>query len=180
MYRMSIITMTAPSTLTSKINIDRCTRMALIHDMAESLVGDITPVDPIDKSEKSRRELETMQYIANHLLGSVPNGGKEAGRAMLAVWQEYEDGVTEESKFVHDVDKLELLIQMVEYERRPDSVERQLDLGEFTGVTKRISLPEMKTWAAEVLQERINHWKVLGKAGSHLEENEAFVAKYKA
>jgi hypothetical protein len=27
----------------------RCVKMALVHDMAEALVGDITPVDGVDK-----------------------------------------------------------------------------------------------------------------------------------
>lgn len=30
--------------------------MALVHDMAESIVGDIAPADNIPKSEKLRRE----------------------------------------------------------------------------------------------------------------------------
>ena len=57
MYRMSIMTMLAPPSLAAKINIPHCTKMALVHDMAESLVGDITPVDTqVSKSEKARRE----------------------------------------------------------------------------------------------------------------------------
>jgi len=35
----------------------RCIRMALVHDLSESLVGDITPYDNVSKEEKSRREL---------------------------------------------------------------------------------------------------------------------------
>ena len=34
----------------------RCIRMALVHDLAESLVGDITPNDGVSKEEKYRRE----------------------------------------------------------------------------------------------------------------------------
>jgi hypothetical protein len=33
MYRMSIMTMMAPPSLATKINIPHCTKMALIHDM---------------------------------------------------------------------------------------------------------------------------------------------------
>lgn len=35
----------------------RCIRMALVHDLAESIVGDITPDDGVSKEEKYRREL---------------------------------------------------------------------------------------------------------------------------
>ena len=63
--------MLCPCTLSSKLNIPRCIKMALIHDMAESLVGDITPVDGVLKAEKNRRESETMDYICQDLLGKV-------------------------------------------------------------------------------------------------------------
>ena len=137
--------------------------MALVHDMAEALVGDITPVDGIPKSEKNRRESTTMDYFTKSLLGKV-NGGV-AGQELKDIWQEYEDSETLESKFVHDVDKLELVLQMVEYER---VYERQLDLGEFSWVAGRIVLPEVKAWAEEVLAEREVFWG--GKAHTNFYE----------
>lgn len=153
MYRMSLITMFAPESLASKINIPHCTKMALVHDMAEALVGDITPVDGVPKSEKSRREATTMDYFTKNLLGRV-NGGL-AGQQIMDIWQEYEDSITLESKFVHDVDKIELILQMVEYER---SEEEGLDLGEFSWVATKIVLPEVQAWADEILKEREEFW----------------------
>lgn len=126
--------------------------------MAESLVGDITPVDGVSKTEKSRRETETMDYLCKDLLGSY--GGGIAAKGMREVWQEYEDGVTEESKFVHDVDKMELLLQMLEYER---AHEGKIELGEFCWVAKRIVLPEVQAWADELLTERKVFWAEHGK-----------------
>ncbi|KAK4544015.1 hypothetical protein LTR36_004513 [Oleoguttula mirabilis] len=158
MYRMSIITMLCPPALAAKLDIARCTRMALVHDMAEALVGDITPVDGVAKDEKSRREAETMDYICTGLLGKV-QGGQQAAE-MRKVWQEYEDSVTPESHFVHDVDKMELLLQMLEYERSHDG---QLNLAEFSRVAKRIVLPEVQAWAAELLEERQEFWRAHGK-----------------
>ncbi|EMC93322.1 hypothetical protein BAUCODRAFT_125194 [Baudoinia panamericana UAMH 10762] len=155
MYRMAIITMLCPPALASRLDISRCTRMALIHDMAETLVGDITPVDGVSKVEKSRREAETMDYLCTNLLSNVHKGSGQA-QSMRDVWQEYEDSATEESKFVHDVDKLELLLQMNEYER---SHEGRIDLGEFSHVANRIVLPEMKSWAGDLLAEREAFWR---------------------
>lgn len=34
----------------------RCIKLALVHDMAECIVGDIAPSDNISKAEKHRRE----------------------------------------------------------------------------------------------------------------------------
>ncbi|OJJ42724.1 hypothetical protein ASPZODRAFT_147125 [Penicilliopsis zonata CBS 506.65] len=154
MYRMSIMTMMAPPSLSAKLNIPHCTKMALIHDMAESLVGDITPVDKdVTKAEKARREAAVMDYITKDLLGGVP-GGQLSGPEILRVFQEYEDNETLEAKFVHDVDKMELLLQMVEYERT-----HAIDLTEFCHVAQRIQLPEVQEWAATVMKEREAVWK---------------------
>ncbi|KAI9374044.1 HD domain-containing protein [Aspergillus egyptiacus] len=153
MYRMSIMTMLAPPSLASRLDLPRCMKMALVHDMAESLVGDITPVDPIKKTEKARREAAVMEYISKTLLRGVPSG-MLAGDDILAVFNEYEANETLEAQFVHDVDKMELLLQMVEYERS-----YEIDLAEFLNVSNRIHLPEIQEWAATVLQEREALWK---------------------
>lgn len=155
---MSIITMLAPPSLSSRLNVPRCTQMALVHDMAESLVGDITPIDGVPKSEKTRREGAAIDYLCNELLGHV-DGGRQ-GRELKDLWCEYEDSATLESRFVHDVDKVELVLQMLDYER---SHEGNLDLGEFSWVAKRIELPEVKDWCLQILGERANFWKSIGK-----------------
>lgn len=157
MYRMSLMTMLCPPALASRIDLAKCMKMCLIHDMAESLVGDITPVDGVPKPEKSRREAETMDYISNNLLGSVYGG--LAGREIQAIWQEYEDSETLESHFVHDIDKMELLCQMIEYEKRAN---RTLDLGEFAYVSTKVVLPETQEWAKEILKEREEFWGAKG------------------
>ncbi|RMY70933.1 hypothetical protein D0863_05463 [Hortaea werneckii] len=174
MYRMSIMTLLCPPTLSLTLDLPRCTRMALVHDMAESLVGDITPIDGVTKTEKSRRETETMDYICSSLLGSLRGDSNAHARDQIrAAWQEYEDSQTPESHFVHDVDKIELLLQMVEYERShsatdDDSNAKGLDLGEFSRVAGKIALPEMQTWAQEILQERRRFWAAKGEVPSHM------------
>ncbi len=158
MYRMSLLTMFAPPSLTSSVNIPHCTKMALVHDMAESIVGDITPIDGINKQEKSRRETITMDYLCNSLLGNV--GGGMTGRDLRQIWQEYEDGQTLEAKYVHDIDKMELVLQMLEYEKEYNG---EIDLGEFEWVKHKIVLPEVRAWCDEVANDRKQFWKSLGK-----------------
>lgn len=157
MYRMAILAMVAPASIASRINMSRCVQMALVHDMAESLVGDITPVEGVSKAEKSRRETEAMEYISERLLGRVPG---LSGKGIRELWQEYEDDETLDAHFVHDLDKIEHVIQMVEYERRHEGLK---DLGEFTWICSRIKLPEVKEWCDVVLEERKQFWKSVGK-----------------
>lgn len=153
MYRMSVLTMLAPPSLSARLNVPHCTKMALVHDMAESLVGDITPVDGVTKAEKSRREALAMDYLTRSLLGNVPGG---EGQRLKEIWEEYEASETLEAKFVHDIDKMELVLQMMEYER---AHEGRIDLTEFTWVAQRMVLPEVRQWCDEVLQEREAFWK---------------------
>ncbi|KAL2177636.1 HD domain-containing protein [Thermothelomyces heterothallicus CBS 202.75] len=164
MYRMSMMSMLAPPSLAARLDLNKCMKMCLIHDMAESLVGDITPVDDVPKPEKSRREAETMDYITKRLLGNVDDG--KVGAEIRAIWQEYEDSKTLDSLYVHDIDKMELLVQMVEYEKRGKG---KLDLGEFAYVQTKIVLDEVKTWAEEIMKEREDFWAgqahVHGEAG---------------
>lgn len=97
-----------------------------------------------------------MDYLCRDLLGMVDGGFQ--GEELRSIWQEYEDGVTEESKFVHDVDKMELVLQMVEYEKQGEGL---VDLSEFMRVAVRIELEEVKEWCREVLRERQAYWDEL-------------------
>ncbi|ORY71455.1 HD domain-containing protein [Pseudomassariella vexata] len=148
-HRMACLAMFAPPNL----DRDKCMRMCLIHDLAESLVGDITPRDGVSKPEKQRREMTSIDYIAKRLLGNVQGGAH--GDDLRAIWHEFEEGKTPESKFANDLDKIELLLQMVEYEKRE---ERKKDLGEFGYVATKVQTPEMKAWAQDILDERAQFW----------------------
>jgi putative hydrolase of HD superfamily len=145
MYRMSIMTMFAPASL--NLDLAKCMRMALVHDMGEALVGDITPGDRIEKSVKSRMEGDTIDYIAQTLLVNVENG--HAGEEIKRLWREYEDNKTREANFVHDIDKMELMLQVLEYEKSHSTA----DFRDFDGSANQIKLPEVKTWCDEVLKE---------------------------
>jgi putative hydrolase of HD superfamily len=107
---MSVLAMLGPAP--PGLDVTKCIKMCLIHDLAESVVGDITPADNIPKAEKHRREAETLDFIRHKLLGSV-DGGK-AGEDIYALWREFEDSQTPESIFAQDLDKVELLLQMLE------------------------------------------------------------------
>ena len=155
---MSIITLLAPPALAGKLDLNRCMKMCLIHDMAESLVGDITPDDNVPKKVKSKREEDTMDFITKNLLGDVYGGG--AGAELKAIWKEYEDSETLESRFVHDVDKMELLLQMFEYEKRSGG---EIDLSEFLSVRRNVKLKEVNEWADQLMADREAFWEEMGR-----------------
>uniref|UniRef100_A0A1X7UMP0 HD domain-containing protein n=1 Tax=Amphimedon queenslandica TaxID=400682 RepID=A0A1X7UMP0_AMPQE len=77
MYRMSLM-----SFLFSKdnsIDYNKCVKMSLVHDLAESIVGDLTPSCNVSKEEKHQREKDAMVKISE----LVP---KEVGQELYSLW----------------------------------------------------------------------------------------------
>lgn len=158
-HRMAVMVPFLPSSLASQLDIAKCIKMCLFHDIAESLVGDLTPADDVPKAERYRREADTMRYIEGKMLHKVNAGG--AGQELVALWQEFEKGESLESRLVQDLDKIEMLLQMVEYERRAKGC---LNLAEFTYAETKVLLPETQAWAKDIIREREEFWKAYGAA----------------
>lgn len=94
----------APSPI---IDRNRCIAMALVHDLAESIVGDLTPHDPIGPAEKHRREEQAMEQLAATL----------GDRTIIDLWHEFESGKTEEARLVRDLDVIEMARQVRAYQQ---------------------------------------------------------------
>ncbi|KAG8639491.1 5'-deoxynucleotidase HDDC2 isoform X2 [Manihot esculenta] len=118
MYRMGLMALIAPDI--PGIDRDKCIKMAIVHDIAEAIVGDITPCDGISKAEKSRQEQEALDQMCKLL------GGGLRAKEIHQLWMEYEENSSLEAKIVKDFDKVEMILQALEYEN-----EQERDLDEF-------------------------------------------------
>lgn len=102
------------------VNQSRAVMMALIHDIGESVIGDIitergaSSLPNLDKKQTNERE--AIKLIL----------GKAGMENYLELFDELVSNITPEAKFVRQLDKLEMAIQAREYERSSG-----LDLGEF-------------------------------------------------
>ncbi|MDQ3836813.1 MAG: HD domain-containing protein [Thermoproteota archaeon] len=85
----------------------RVIKMVLIHDLAESIVGDYIPGD-VSARQKLIREKKAMKSI----LSALP---KQIREDYEKVWFEYLQYNTEIARFVHRIDKLELALQADRY-----------------------------------------------------------------
>ncbi|OAO11824.1 HD domain-containing protein 2-like protein [Blastocystis sp. ATCC 50177/Nand II] len=103
-----------------------CMKMGLIHDLAESLVGDITPVDNVTVEDKHAMEKSAFQKI-------VSDFPQPLADELVGLWQEYEDQQTIMSHYVFDFDKLDMLIQANQYE-----MDQGVDLQEFFDSTAHL------------------------------------------
>jgi putative hydrolase of HD superfamily len=93
MYRMSLMAMVAAKEM-PHLDPNKCVKLALIHDLAEAIVGDITPHDTVTKEEKAKLEADAMAKIRSML------GDALGGAEVEALWHEYEEGQTEEAKLL--------------------------------------------------------------------------------
>ncbi|KAJ9162829.1 hypothetical protein P3X46_022571 [Hevea brasiliensis] len=145
MYRMGLMALIAPDI--PGIDRAKCIKMAIVHDIAEAIVGDITPSDGISKAQKSRQEREALDHMCKLLRGGL--GANEINQ----LWMEYEENSSPEAKIVKDFDKVEMILQALEYEN-----EQERDLDEFFQSTAGKFQTELgKAWALEIASRRKGH-----------------------
>ena len=118
--------------------------MALVHDLCEIYAPDVTPYDPLlpkdpkkamkvlkswpkftqalkEKTykDKYKRELSALKKVVSKL---PPHLRTE----MINLWLEFEKGLTKEGRFVKQVDKIENLLQGLEYWRKYGKIQHRL------------------------------------------------------
>jgi len=98
------------------LNSEKIIKMALLHDLAESVIGDITP-DQITKNEKINKENLAMKQI----LKNLPN---KIAEPYFEIWNEYQENSSQEAKLIHDIDKLEMVFQAKFYQNNGISKEK--------------------------------------------------------
>ncbi len=152
MHRLSLMAMALADPRLCK---HRLVQICVVHDLAEAIVGDITPHDGVGPAEKSALELAAMRQIAQDL-GCV---GIE--QELLQLWYEYEGidpssssfakkPLTLESSVAHQLDKLEMIVQADEYEQRYSIILQDF----FDSTANSFSHPEIVAWANELRSQR--------------------------
>ena len=109
-YMMSVMAMVMSDM--KNINTEKIIKMSILHDWAESKIGDFMP-DEITEDKKT--ELE--EYAMTELLDELPSKIKND---YYNIWNDYKENLSEESRFVHELDKLEMALQGKIYEKETD------------------------------------------------------------
>ncbi|MEM3397495.1 MAG: HD family hydrolase [Nitrososphaerota archaeon] len=91
------------------LDVAEVARMAILHDLPEAVIGDLTPSQKREKlSELGRIEDEIIKSLA----GLMP---REVGDKYLQAWRKLVEGRSPEAKLVRLVDKLEMGLQATRY-----------------------------------------------------------------
>ncbi|MBT3254371.1 MAG: HD domain-containing protein [Candidatus Marinimicrobia bacterium] len=109
-YGMSILIMHLRSEIQAAgVSVERALNMALVHDIAESIVGDLTPQDNVLESVKYQAEAAAFEQIVR---------GVRQGDYFRDLWEDFEAVKSPEAKLVKRIDKLDMLIQAYLYEKK--------------------------------------------------------------
>lgn len=86
----------------------RLLELAIAHDLAEAVVGDLVPGEYKDKGEKTARERRGLEDLVDTLPLAL------RGR-LLARFEELASDASPEARLVHELDKLEMALQAARY-----------------------------------------------------------------
>jgi len=122
---------------------ERILKMILLHDLAESKIGDFTP-EQINIENKIQLENTAFNEIIEHLPDSI----KEQ---YLEIWQEYQENTSPESKIIHQIDKLEMALQAKTYQNEGHPKEKLETF--FESAKIEITNPKLKELFTKIVND---------------------------
>ena len=140
-YSMAIMSMVISDL--EHFDSEKILKMVLLHDLAESKIGDYTP-DQISKEKKKELENKAFFEIVSNLPDSVRT-------QYLKIWQEYCENNSPESKIVHQIDILEMVLQAKLYEKEGHSKEKLYSFFESAKID--IVHPKLKELFRKILED---------------------------
>lgn len=110
------------------LDTEKMLKMALVHDLGESLAGDLTPYD-----KEYKRESLIVAEKLKEIVSPLPEGLREE---MLSLYDELVAKKTEEARVVDMADDLDSALTASEYQRPGPDLSEFLDMDE-TAFTER-------------------------------------------
>ena len=106
-------------------NSEKILKMILLHDLAESEIGDYTPGEiAIEK----KKELENKAFLK--IIRTLPETVKTQYETL---WEDYQKNESSEAKIVHQLDRLEMALQAKIYQNDGHSKEKLKTFFESAG-----------------------------------------------
>lgn len=93
-------------------------KMVILHDLGESIIGDLTP-DSIDAKTKYKLEDNAINRIFSNI------SDKKLRTQYTNIWFEYLQKKSDESLLVHIIDKLEMAIQAGHYLKHKKDIDKK-------------------------------------------------------
>lgn len=118
---------------------ERVLAMALVHDFAEALLGDLPLSARRLIGEDAKRDAERRAVAA--LCAALPGSDR-----LVRLWEEYAAGATREARFVKALDHVETLVQALAYERAGNRSLDEFWVDATEGLAEFPDLAAFVTW----------------------------------
>ncbi|MEN4762699.1 HD domain-containing protein [Chryseobacterium sp. C39-AII1] len=105
-WHLAMMTLVLAEYSDQPIDVLKVVKMVLIHDLVEIDAGDTFIYD----TKKNHTNTEEELLAAKRIFGLLP---EVQAKEFLAVWEEFEEGITNEAKFARTMDRLEPLLQNI-------------------------------------------------------------------
>ena len=102
-WHLAVMAMILEEYSADKVDIAKVIKIALVHDLVEVYAGDTFAYDSKGYEDKEEREREA----AAKLFGMLES---EQGSQIRALWDEFEEGKTAESKYANAIDRIQPLL----------------------------------------------------------------------
>lgn len=109
-YGVVFITLLLLDAEAEALDRERALRMAIVHDLAESLIGDLPR--PLRRFIPDETKHAAEHAALEEILATYPHAD-----ALRSAWEEYHEGTSAEAKVVKDADRLDMMIQAYMYEQ---------------------------------------------------------------
>jgi len=103
-WHLAMMTLVLAEHSDHPVDVLKVLKMVLIHDIVEIDAGDTFIYDSVKNHSNTDEEL----LAAKRIFGLLPTGQAEE---LIAIWTEFEEGLTHEAKFARSMDRLEPLLQ---------------------------------------------------------------------
>jgi putative hydrolase of HD superfamily len=103
-WHLAMMTIVLAEHSDKPINVLKVLKMVLIHDIVEIDAGDVFLYD----TTKSHTNTDEEFIAAKRIFGLLPT---EQAEEFIAIWEEFEEGLTDEAKFAKSMDRFEPLLQ---------------------------------------------------------------------
>ena len=125
-------------------NSEKILKMILLHDLAESEIGDYTP-GQINLEKKNEIENTAFLKILKDLPDSIVSQYQN-------IWKEYQENKTLESQIVHQLDRLEMALQAKTYQDEGHSKEQLESF--YESAKNEISNPKLKELFTNIMEDK--------------------------
>lgn len=103
-WHLAMMTLVLAEHADRPIDVLNVLKMVLIHDLVEIDAGDTFIYD----TSKNHSNTDEERLAAKRIFGLLPEA---QAQAFIAIWEEFEEGITDDAKFARTMDRFEPLLQ---------------------------------------------------------------------